>query len=88
MKINLKNVELDVRNAKIQEQNLNDKFLVIMEPYVQDAKSRYETLECMSQKMIKTYKDLADFYCIDSKTTIGEFFTDLNTFCTQFKVND
>jgi hypothetical protein len=86
MKLNLKNVELDVRNAKAQEQNASDKFVMVMEPYVHDAKSRYETLECMSQKMITAYKDLADFYCIDSKTTIGEFFTDLNTFCIQFRV--
>jgi hypothetical protein len=88
MKTNLKNVELDVRNAKNQpEQISNDKFIQIMEPYVKDAQTRYETLELMSQKMTKAYKELSEFYCIDSKTTIGEFFSDLLAFCTQFKVS-
>ena len=82
MKICVDNVEKDVQNIK----NPADKFVILMEPYVKDAKSKHETVECMFKKMLEVFKDLCDFYCIDSKTTIGEFFTDLKEFCFQFKV--
>lgn len=82
---NLKKLELDIRNTK-EKGNQNDKFVQSMEPFAIDAKSKYDTVDCMYKKMIEVYKDLADFYTIDSKTTIGEFFTDLKTFCSQFKV--
>jgi hypothetical protein len=57
-----------------------------MEPFLIDAKSQYDTIDNMYKRMEEEYKKLSDFYSIDSKTTIGEFFTDLKVFCFQFKV--
>ncbi len=76
---------MDIRNAK-EKSDSNDKFVSSMEPYLIDAKSKFDTVDCMCKKMVDVYKVLAEFYCIDSKTTMGEFFTDLKTFCSQFKV--
>ncbi len=58
----------------------------VMESFLKDARSRYETLDCMFNKMNEAYKSLADFYAFDPiKYTLSEFFSDLNTFTGQFK---
>lgn len=85
MRLNIKNVELDIRNAK-ERTDSNDKFVVIMEPYINDSKSKFETVDCMYKKMMDAFKELSEFYCIDSKTSIGELFSDIKTFCAQFRV--
>jgi hypothetical protein len=84
IKTSINHVELDLKNLK-QKQEKNDQFAEVMESFMKDAKSRYETLECMFQKMNEAYKDLADFYTFEqSKYSLGEFFTDLKTFTNQF----
>lgn len=86
MKLNINNADLDLRNLKQKNPGGNDKFIDVMESFVRDAKSRYETLECMFNKMSDAYKELADFYTFESnKYTIGEFFTDVKTFSMQFQ---
>jgi hypothetical protein len=84
MKINISNIELDLKNYR-QKIEANDKYMETMEAFVKEAQSRYETLECMFNKMNETYKDLADFYAFEqNKYSLGEFFTDLKTFSNQF----
>lgn len=58
-----------------------------MEPFVTHTKSRYEIIDSMYKQMIQAYKELQEYFCIDTKTSIGEFFTDIKTFCTQFIVS-
>ena len=85
MKTNINNSELDLKNYK-NKVDQNDKYAEIMEAFLKDARTRYETLDCMFNKMNDSYKDLADFYSFEiSKYPLGEFFTDLKTFCNQFE---
>ena len=85
MKTSIKNLELDLKNFK-NKLDQSDKYLEIMEAFSNDARARHETLDCMFNKMNECYKELADFYAFDgSKYPLGEFFTDLKTFCQQFE---
>jgi diaphanous protein len=85
MKASVNNTELDLKNYK-RSTDKNDIYFDMMEAFVKEALSRYETLECMFNKMNDVYKELADFYAFEvSKYPLGEFFTDLKTFCTQFQ---
>jgi hypothetical protein len=85
MKHGINNAELDLKTSK-QKNDKNDKIADVMESFLKDAKSRYETLDCMYNKMNESYKELADFYAFDPvKYTMSEFFTDLKTFSIQFQ---
>ena len=57
MKQSIKNADLDVKNCKQK----NDKFVELMEAFLKDAQNRYETLECLFNKMTDAYKDLGEF---------------------------
>ena len=85
IKTSLKKIEIDIRNVK-ERGSENDNFVQKMEPFLIDAKSQYDTIDNMYKRMEEEYKKLSEFYSIDSKTTLGEFFTDLKTFSFQFKV--
>ncbi|RNA05588.1 diaphanous -like protein [Brachionus plicatilis] len=85
MKTSINNLELDIKNFK-NRLDSTDKYLEVMETFSSDARTRYETLDCMFNKMNDCYKELAEFYTFDSsKYPLGEFFTDLKTFCHQFE---
>lgn len=57
-----------------------------MESFFKEAQSQFETLEVMFKKMTDAYKDLSEFFAFDvNKYPLGEFFTDLRTFATQFQ---
>lgn len=56
MKQSIKNADLDVRNCKQKA----DKFVDVMEAFLKDAQNRYETLECLFNKMMDAYKDLGE----------------------------
>ena len=54
MKLSIKNADLDVRNCKQK----SDKFVELMETFLKDAQNRYETLDCLFNKMTDAYKNL------------------------------
>ncbi len=54
MKQSIKNADLDVRNCKQRP----DKFVDVMEAFLKDAQNRYDTLDCLFNKMTTAYKDL------------------------------
>ena len=85
IKVNINHVDLDLRNNK-QRNDPNDRFTQTMESFTKEAQARFETLECMYQKMNEAYKDLADFLAIEqSKYPLGELFTDLRAFTQQYQ---
>lgn len=85
VKTNINNTELDLKNFRMNPAK-NDHYVDVMETFMNEAQSRYETLECMFNKMNEVYKELADFYAFElNKYPLGEFFTDIKTFCAQFK---
>lgn len=83
MKTSISNLEVDLKVQRVR-----DKYVEVMETFLAEAKSRYETLERMFTQMNDAFKELVEFYAIDqtgsNKYTLGEFFTDLKTFCDQF----
>lgn len=88
IKVNINHVDLDLRNASKQQRadQPNDKFAQTMETFAKEAQARFETLECMHQKMNEAYKELADFLAIEqSKYPLGELFTDLRAFTQQYQ---
>ena len=86
MKAQIKNLELDVRNAKAKNDFLNERFVAVMEPFFIEARVRYETLECMLSNLNDAFKDLSEFYTFDpSKYQLGEFFSDIKVFSQQFQ---
>ena len=89
MKTNINNLDLDLKNLRIASKSCSDKYYETMETFLKEVKTRYETLECMFNKMNDAYKDLVDFYALDvAKYTPGEFFGDLKQFCAQFQQCD
>lgn len=85
IKTNNNNIQIDLRLAKQKNDTSNEKFVEIMEPFLEDAQSRYETIECMLTKMNEAFRELADFYAFEkNKYTMSEFFTDLKVFSQQF----
>ena len=85
IKTNNNNIQIDLKLAKQKNDLSNEKFVGIMEPFLIDAQSRFETIECMQHKMNEAFKELSDFYAFEAnKYTISEFFTDLKTFSQQF----
>lgn len=85
MKANVTNLELDLKTAK-RSSDSSDRYVDLMEEFLKEAQSQYETLEFMFKKMTEAYKDLADYFVFDPvKYPLGEFFTDLRTFATQFQ---
>ena len=87
IKINNNNLQLDLRMAKQKTDVANEKFVEIMEPFLEEAQSHYDTIECMQMKMNEAFKELADFYTFEqNKYTMSEFFTDLKTFSQQFQM--
>ena len=86
MKQSINFAEIDLKLFR-QKSETNDRIVIVMEPFLKEAKSRYETLECMFNKMTSTYKELADYFAFDAnKYAIGEFFADLRTFAQQFEL--
>lgn len=86
MKTQIKNLELDVRNAKGKNDSVNEKFVEVMEPFLIDARVRYETLDCMLSNLNDAYKELSEFFTFDPvKYQMGELFTDLKVFAHQFQ---
>lgn len=85
IKTNNNNIQIDLKLAKQKNDLSNEKFVGIMEPFLVDAQSRFETIECMQHKMNEAYKELSDFYAFEvNKYSMSEFFTDLKTFSQQF----
>jgi hypothetical protein len=85
IKTNNSNIQIDLKLAKQKSDSSNEKFVAIMEPFIDDAQSRAETIECMQNKMNEAFKELSDFYAFEaSKYSMSEFFTDLKTFAQQF----
>lgn len=85
MKTSVTNLELDLKTTK-RSSDPADRYLDIMDTFLKEAQSQYETLEVMFKKMTDAYKDLAEFFAFDAnKYPLGEFFTDLRTFSVQFQ---
>jgi diaphanous 2 len=85
MKRAINNVELDLKSLKLKSDK-NDPFILKMDEFIKDAQCRYETIDLMFKKMIESYKELYEFFAFDSTNyTIGNFFEDLKSFCSQFK---
>ena len=86
IKTNNSNIQIDLRLAKSKNDSANEKFVEIMEPFLEEAQSKCETIECMFIKMNEAFKSLADFYAFDAeKYTMSEFFSDLKVFSQQFQ---
>jgi hypothetical protein len=90
MKVSINHLDLDLKNIKRTSSSTataaEDKYVEHMDTFLREAQSRYETLECMYNKMNDAYKELVDFYAIDqAKYSLGEFFADLKMFCAQFQ---
>ncbi len=85
MKTNNNNIQIDLRLVKSKNDTSNEKFVEIMDPFLEEAQSKYETIECMLTKMNEAFRNLAEFYSFDpDKYTMSEFFTDLKVFSHQF----
>ncbi|KAM9321022.1 protein diaphanous homolog 3 [Gastrophryne carolinensis] len=65
--------------------NEHDKFVTKMSIFAVTAKEQYKKLARMYENMDKLYRNLMEFYILDSKkVSVEEFFTDLNNFRTMF----
>ena len=85
MKQSIHHAEIDLKTCRHRSEP-NDRIVDVMEPFVKEAKARYETLEYMFNKMNGAYKELADYFAFEvNKYSLGEFFADLRTFSQQFK---
>lgn len=85
MKNSISMLETDLKTTK-RSADPNDRYLDLMDLFHKEAQSQYETLECMYTRMIDSYKSLADYFAFDPlKYPLGEFFTDLKAFSTQFE---
>jgi diaphanous 2 len=62
MKQSIKNADLDVRNCKQRP----EKFVDVMEAFLKDAQNRYDTLDCLFNKMTNAYKDLGKILNLQS----------------------
>lgn len=72
--------------AKQKNDLSNEKFVETMEPFLADAQSQFETIECMQTKMTEAFKQLSDYYAFEAnKYSMNEFFTDLKVFSQQFQ---
>lgn len=85
----IKQLKIDIKNAEKEKNPLpNDRFVAVMGDFVNQAKETHEVLEGMSKKMSSLFQSVSKYYAFDPKKyTMEEFFGDIKTFLSQFKVS-
>lgn len=85
MQGNLKKLEKELETYK-PHNDPEDKFLPVMEGFYKSAKDQIDVLVEMHKNMTTMYKELVEYFCLDTKkTSMEEFFGDIKTFLDCFE---
>lgn len=85
MKANIATLETDLKTTK-RSADTADRYVDLMETFLKEAQSQFETLECMHTRMSEAYKSLGDYFAFEvAKYPLGELCADLKTFAAQFE---
>lgn len=86
MDSSIKNLETDLKNAKVAVSE-EDKFFEVMGNFAREAREQCDVLVRMGKKMETVYLELSEYFVFDpQKYTLDEFFTDVKTFKDSFNV--
>nr|XP_025953498.1 protein diaphanous homolog 1 isoform X2 [Dromaius novaehollandiae] len=84
MKKQISDVERDIENFPAATDE-KDKFVEKMTSFIKDAKEQYDKLRMMHSNMENLFKELGQYFLFDpKKTSVEDFFMDLNNFRNMF----
>ena len=88
MDSNIRNLEMDLKNAARAPSEKDDRFSEEMGAFCTQAREQCDILQAMAQKMDKLFSELAEYFVFDrQKYQLEEFMNDIKTFKDQFKVS-
>jgi len=84
MELGFKKIKDEVKRHKPQD--ANDKFSEKMKDFVTKSEDRFRRLTDQHKLMEEKFHEIINYYCLDKKTTMEEFFGDLSHFLKEFEV--
>ena len=85
METSFKRVKEEVKRHKPQD--ADDRFSEKMKDFLTKSEERFRRVTDQHKLMEEKFKEIVVYYCLDSKTSMEEFFGDLSHFLKEFEVS-
>ena len=84
MEMGFKRIKEELKRHKPQD--ADDKFAPKMKDFITKSEERFRRATDQHKLMEEKFKEIVSYYCLDTKTSMEEFFGDLSHFLKEFEV--